>query len=173
MKVRLLTLERQLALSNVSLCRLLVRVRAVTQSNTLDQSDGLVLWTIRRSVLLSEVTADGIVVLGGHLESLQGKLAASSLANVAATLLPCLKELSIVPRVRKDGDTLMVLSGSTEESDSTNVNLLNRVCERAVWLGDRLGEWVEVADNDRNGRDGLRLQILFIRRDRARQDSLD
>lgn len=65
----------------------------------------------------------------------------------------------------------MVLRGSTEKSDTTDVDLLDSISERAAGLRDSLGEGVQVADDDGDGRDGLRLQILLIGGDGAGEDT--
>lgn len=55
---------------------------------------------------------------------------------------------------------------------TTDVNLLNRVRDRAALLRDRLTEGVEVADYDRDGVDGLRLEVLRVRGElRTRKDA--
>ena len=55
---------------------------------------------------------------------------------------------------------------------TTDVNLLDRVRNRAALLCDRLTEGVEVADYDRDGVDGLRLEVLRVREKlRTRKDA--
>ena len=55
---------------------------------------------------------------------------------------------------------------------TTDVNLLDRVRNRAALLRDRLAERVEVADYDRDGVDGLRLEVLRVREKlRTRKDA--
>ena len=61
-----------------------------------------------------------------------------------------------------DGNAFMVLCCCAEKRDTTNVNLLYRIGDRAVGLRDRLGERVKVADDNGDGRNSLRLEILFI-----------
>lgn len=137
-----ITLERELSFCNVRLRRLLVGVRAVTERGALDDTSELVLRTVLRSVLLPEVATDCIIVLGSLLECLQGELAASDLSNIAIALLPRLEELSVIAGVRQDRDALMVLGGSAEKGDTTDVDLLYSIGKRAVRLCDRLSERV-------------------------------
>ena len=55
---------------------------------------------------------------------------------------------------------------------TTDVNLLDRVRNRATLLRDRLTEGVQVADYDRDGVDGLRLEVLRVREKlRTRKDA--
>lgn len=74
-------------------------VRTITERDALDDASELVLRAVLRSVLLPEVAADCIVVLGSHLERLQGELAAGGLPDIAIALLPCLEELGVVAGV--------------------------------------------------------------------------
>lgn len=148
-------------------------VRTVAEGNALDSSGELILGAVRGRVLLAEVPADGVVVLGGHLKRLQRELAASRLADFAVAALPRLQELGVIARIGEDADALVVLGRGAEESDTADVDFLDRVCERAVWLGDGLSEGVEVADDDGNGRDGLRFQVLLVGGDRTSKDALN
>lgn len=65
----------------------------------------------------------------------------------------------------------MVFSGGAQEGDAPDVDFLYGVCELAVGFGDGGGEWVKVADDDRDRRDRLGLQILFVRWDGSSEDA--
>jgi hypothetical protein len=56
----------------------------------------------------------------------------------------------------------VILGSCAEEGDAADVYLFDSVGDGAVWLRDRRGEWVEVADDDGDGRNGLGLEILLI-----------
>ena len=146
-------------------------VSSITKGSSLDSTSQLLFRQVRRSVLLPEIPADGIIVFGSHFESFQGKLGTSGLANIAISILPRVKELLVVSWVGKDRNTLMVFSRCTQEGDTADVNLFNSVCKRAARLGDSLGEGVQVADNDRDGGNGLCLQVLLIRWDRSSKNT--
>lgn len=148
-------------------------VRTVAKRNPLDGADEFLRSAVRRRVLLPEVPADGVVVPGGHLECLQRELAPERLADVAVALRPRLEELCVVRGVGQHGHAGVVLGGGAEQRDTANVDLLDRIGERAAGLGDSLGERVQVAYNDGDGRDGLGLEILLIGGDRASQDTLE
>ena len=53
----------------------------------------------------------------------------------------------------------MVLRGRAQECDAANVDLLDRVRERAVWLCDGRRERVEIAYDDGDRRDVLRGEV--------------
>lgn len=165
------TLEGQLSLSDICLRRLLVRVRSIPQSHPLHLSDELLRGQLRARVLLPEVPADRVIVLCGHLERLQRELAAKRLPDVALALAPRLEELRIVGGVGEHGNACMVLRGGTEERHTADVDLLDGVGERAVGLGDSRGEGVEIAGDDGDGRDRLRFEIRFVRRNGASEDA--
>ena len=65
----------------------------------------------------------------------------------------------------------MVLRRCTEKGDTADIDFLDGVCERAVGLCYGLGERVEVADDDRDGGDGLGGEVLMIGGDVARKDT--
>lgn len=65
----------------------------------------------------------------------------------------------------------MVLRGGAEQSDTANVDLLDGVSERAARLCNGLCERVQVADNDRDGRDVLRLEVGLVRGNGTRKDT--
>ena len=166
-----LTLERKLALGDKSLCGLLVRVRTITKSHALNGSSELLLGQLRRRILLPEVPTDGLVVRCRHLEGLQRKLVPDARTDIAVTRLPCLEELCVVRRVRKDGHALMVFGCSAQEGDTSDIDLLDRISECAVRLRDSGSEGIEVADDDGNGGDSLRLQVGLVGRDGPSKDA--
>lgn len=165
------TLEGQLSLSHICLRRLLVGVRAIPQSRPLHRSGEPLRGQLRARVLLPEVSADRLIVLRGHLERLQRKLAAKRLPDVGLPLAPRLEKFRIVGGVREHRDALMVLRSGTEERHASDVNLFYGIGERAVRLGDGGGERVEIADDDGDGRDRLRLEICFVGRDGASKNA--
>ena len=65
----------------------------------------------------------------------------------------------------------MVFGCSAQQCDTTNVNLLDGICMGATWLRDGRCERIEVADDDGDGRDGLRREVLLIGGDVAGEDS--
>lgn len=166
---RRLTLERKLALGHESLSRLLVGIGTISKGDALNRASELVLGKLSRCVLFTEVTADGIVVLRGLLKRLESEIASSGLVN--ASLLPGIQELCVILRVRKDRNASVVLSGSTEESHTANVDLLDGVGQGAVGLSDGFVEWVQVAHDNGNGRDCLSFKILLIGWDVSSQNA--
>ena len=167
----LLTFEWQLARSNKRLGRLLVRVRAITQRRPLYRPRKPLLRQVARRVLLPEVPADRLVVRRGLLERLQRELAPCRLPDVTVARLPLLQEFSIVRRVGEDRDALVVLRSRAEKGDAADINLFDRVSERAVGLGDGVCERVEVADDDGDGGDLLGLEVRLVRGNRPREDA--
>ena len=105
------------------------------------------------------------------LKRLERELAPCSLADVAIARLPCSKEFCIVGRVGEDRYALVVLRRGAEEGNTANVDLLDCVGERAPRLGDRVREWVEVADDDGDGGDLLGLKVGLIGRYGPRKDT--
>ena len=69
-------------------------------------------------ILLAEVVGDGLVVLGGLVEGLEGELLASLVRDLVV-LLELSNNSGIVLGVREDADTDVVLGSSTEKGDST------------------------------------------------------
>ena len=166
---RWLTLERKFALGHESLSRLLVGVGTISKGDALDRASELLLRKVSRCVVFTEVTADGIVVLRRLLKGLESEIASSGLVN--ASLLPRVQELCVILRVRQDRDASVVLSSSTEESHTADVDLFDGIGQSAVRLGDGLVERVQVAHDNGNGRDSLSFEILLIGRDVASEDT--
>lgn len=165
------TFERELSFIDEGLGRLLVRVRAVAKGDALHRSSKLVLGQFSGSILLSEVTADSLVVPSSLLESLKGQVASLLLINVALALLPGLKELGVVLGIREDGNTSVIFGGCTEQSNTSDIDFFDCVGESAGGLGDRFGEGIQVANHDGDGRDRLSLKISLIGRDVAGEDT--
>lgn len=65
----------------------------------------------------------------------------------------------------------MVFSSSTEKGDTADIDFLDGICDCASGFGDGIGEGVEVADDDGDGRDVLGLEVLLIGRDVACEDA--
>ena len=84
------------------------------------------------------------------------------MADITLASRPRVKELGVVARVRQHGHARVVLRSRAQERDAADVDLLDLVRERAVRLCDGRRERVEVANDDRDGRDALRLQIFFV-----------
>ena len=103
---------------------------------------------------------DGGIVVGRMLEGLEGIVIAALLGDLAG--LELAQELGIVGRIAEDRNAAVVLGGGSDEGYAANVDLLDCICERAAGLRDGGRERVEVANDDRDGRDALRLQILFV-----------
>jgi hypothetical protein len=148
-----------------------VRVCAVTEREALDNTGNLVFREVSGRVLLPEVAADCVVVLGGYLECLERERAPEWLPDVAAALGPRLEKGSVVGRIGEDRDACVVLRGRTEERNAADVNLLDGIGKRAVGFGDGGRERVKIADDDRDWRDALRLKILLVGGSRLSQDT--
>ena len=144
-------LEGQLSIVGESSGGLLVRVGTVAQSHVL---------VAVASVLLAEVARDGTVIVGCVFESLEGVSVAAGLADFSRFKL--LEESGVVVGVAEDSDTLVVLGSSTDQSDTTNVNLFDGLGDADVGLGNGVLEGIEVADNVVNLVDVLVGQILLI-----------
>lgn len=153
-------LEGQLGGAGIGGGGLLVRVGAV--------AEGQVLFAVT-GVLLAEEVGDGSVVVGRVFKGLEGVSVAARLGDLA--LLELLEEASVVVGVREDGDTLVVLGGGTDESDSTNVDLLDGLGDADVDLGNSLLEGVQVADDIVDLVDVLVGEILLIRLEVAGEDA--
>ena len=93
------------------------------------------------------------------------------MSDVPVSRLPLLQEFSIVRRVGEDRNTLVVLRGRAEKGDAADIDLFDRVSERAVGLGNGVCERVEVADDDGDGGDLLRLEVRLVRWNRPREDT--
>lgn len=91
--------------------------------------------------------------------------------DITLALRPRLEELRVVSRVGQHRHACVVLRRGAQERDPTNVDLLDRVCKRAVRLGDCGCERVEVADDDGDGCDALCFEIRVIRLNRTRKDA--
>lgn len=65
----------------------------------------------------------------------------------------------------------MVLGRSSEQRDAANVDLFNGGLEGAVWLGRLKNEGVEVADDERDGRDVVGREVGQVRVDLSGQDT--
>jgi hypothetical protein len=66
----------------------------------------------------------------------------------------------------------VVLGGGTKKGHTSNVDLLDGLSDgRRGNAGDGLVEGVEVADNDIDGGDSLRLEVLLVGGDVASEDT--
>ena len=103
---------------------------------------------------------------------LDGHAATEVLRDGAVSTLPLGQELVVVPGVREDHDAAVVLGRGAEERDASDVDLLDGLgdCGRGN-LGDGLVEGVQVADDDRDGRDLLGLEVRDVGRDVTGEDS--
>ena len=81
------------------------------------------------------------------------------MADITLASRPRSKELGVVARVRQHGHARVVLRSRTQERDAADVDLLDRVRERAVRLCDGRRERVEVAYDDGDRRDVLRGEV--------------
>lgn len=145
------TLDGKFTLSDKRLGGSLVRVSTVSELHPLN-ADGARLVAVKRSVLLSEVIRNRLVVRRSRLERLEGQSSLSLLPDLAV-LLPLGNDGLIVRRRGDDGDSGVVLGSRSEEGNTSDVNLLDRSSERALGVGDRQDEGVEVADDKGDGRD--------------------
>lgn len=150
-----------------------MRVGAVTEGETLvaDAGSGLELRLgVNRRVLLAEVVGDGTVVGGGLLEGLESKTTASGSGNLALSLDLLDNGVVVVGRA-DDRGPVVVLGRGTEESDTSNVDLLNGTGNGAVRLLGLEDEGVEVANNDGDLVDLVVGEVLQVRVDVAREDT--
>ena len=139
-----------------------MRVGTVPQGSPLNRSSKLPGLEITRSVFLSEVSADSVVILCRHLESLERECTSQRLSDIPLAVLPSLEEAIIIGGIGKDGDPFVILGCSTKKGNTPNINLLDCVCESASRFRDCFGERIEVANHDRDGRNRLSLEILFV-----------
>jgi hypothetical protein len=139
-----------------------MRVGAIPQSNSLHRSGQLVLWQLCACVLFPEIAANSIVILGRHLERLQGELTPQILAHIALALGERLDKLLVVGGIGENRHTRVVLGCCAQEGNASDIDLLNGVCEGASMLRDRVREGVEVAHDDGDGGDALSLEILLV-----------
>lgn len=131
-------------------------------------SKGAVLFAVA-GVLLAEELGDSSIVVGSMLKSLEGIAVTAGLSDLA--LLELLEEASVVVRVAEDSDALVVLGGSTDKSNTTNVNLLNGLRDADVDLGDGILEGVEVADDIIDLVDVLLGEVLLVGGEITGQDT--
>ncbi len=50
----------------------------------------------------------------------------------------------------------------TQQDGAADVDFLHSARERAAWTRDGRREWVEVTDDDRDRRDGVRHEVLLV-----------
>lgn len=165
------TFEWQLPLGDECLRGLLVRIRAVSQYQSLGRPS--VLFSARGiGVLLAKVAADGRVVRGGHLERLERESAPERGADVASfALRPRLDKVGVIGGIGEHRDARVVLGRGAQQRDAADVDLLDGVREGAAWARDGRRERVQVADDDGDRRDGLRGEVLLVGGDVAREDA--
>jgi len=147
-----------------------VRVCAVSQCQSLGRASAL-LTVCGIGVLLAEVPADGLVVPRGHLERLEREPAPERGSHVAVALRPRLHKISVIRGIGEHRDALMVFGRGAQQCDAADVDLLDGVCEGASWSRDGRRERIQVADDDGDGRDGLRCEVLLIGGDVACEDA--
>lgn len=131
-------------------------------------SKGSVLFAVA-GVLLAEELGDSSIVVGSMLESLEGIAVTAGLGDLA--LLELLEEASVIVRIAENSDALVVLGGSTDKSNTTDVNLLNGLRDADVDLGDGILEGVEVADDIIDLVDVLLGEVLLVGGEITGQDT--
>jgi len=147
-----------------------MRVRSVSQRQSLGRAcQSLAASSI--GVLLSKVTADCFIIFGSHLKGLEGELAPDRMAHVAIPRFPSLHEFVVISRVRQHGYALVVFGSGAQESDTTNVDLLDCIGERAVGLRYSRSEGIKVANYDGYRGDRLSIKVLLIRRYASGKDT--
>lgn len=146
----------------VGLRRLLVGVGTISQGHSLHITSKLVRREFGTSILVSEVSADSIIILGGHLECLQCELAAEGLIHISLAVGEGGKEFPVIGRVREDRNTGVILGRGTQKGDSSDVNFLDGISKRAVCFRDSFRKGVEVADDNGDGRNSLRFQVFLV-----------
>ena len=139
-----------------------MRVSTVPQGCPLNSSSKFFRLEIARSIFLSEVSTNGLVVLCRHLKCLEREFASQRLPNIPLTVLPSLQKVVVIGRIGKDGDPFVILRRSPKKGDPSNINLLDRVCESTSRFCDSFGERIEVANHDRDGRNRLGFEIRFV-----------
>lgn len=165
------TFERKLPLGDVRLRRFLMRVRTISQRDSLYRPSQLLGRQLGASVLFPEIPADRLIVPRGHLERLQRKRRPQSLPHVSFPVFPRAEEGLVVFWIGKDRDALVVFGCSAEKRHPTNIDFFDCVCEGTVRLRDCFGEWVEVADDDGDRRDFLGFEVFSVRGNVACEDS--
>ena len=172
-QVSRLTSDEHLAVLNKRLGGLLVRVGTVSQRQALvsDTGSGLALGRgVQARVLLTEVVADGLVVRRSLLERLQGE-SSSGLLGDGALGLELGDDRVVVGRRADDGRSAVVLGSGSEESDTTDVNLLDGAGEGAVGLLRLQDEGVQVANDQGDGGDAVGLEVGEVGGDIPGEDS--
>jgi hypothetical protein len=142
MKTCYRTFEWKFSLSNESLSWLLVGIRTVPQSNSLDWSHQLVFLQVSTRILFPEVSANRIIVSCGHLECLERKPTPQFLPCIRIPFRPSFQELCIICRIRENRNSRMVFSCRTKEGDAADVDFFDCIGKCAVWLGNSGSEGI-------------------------------
>jgi hypothetical protein len=98
--------------------------------------------------LLPEKVGDGYIIVSGVFERLEGVSIAALLCDRAR--LEFFEKFSIIGRVDENCDTAMVLGSCSDESDATDVDLLDCLRHGHIDLGHGILERIEVAYDEVN-----------------------
>ena len=142
------TFEWEFSTCDVRLGRFLMRVSTISQRGSLNRSSKLFRVQITGSVLLPEISADGIVVFGRHFKRLESKFTPKILSDIPLAVLPSFQEVIVIGGIGKDGDPFVVLSRSAKKGDTPDINFLYGVGKGAPRFCDCLCERIEVANDD-------------------------
>lgn len=150
-----------------------MRVGTIAEGDALVANTGSsleALLRVGRRVHLAEVVGDGLVVALGSLERLEGETTAGSSRDLTVRL-PLGNDGVIVCRRADNRCPLVVLGSSTEESYTSDVDLLNRTCKSAVRLGGLHNKGVEVADDKGDLVDTVVGKVSLVGLDRTCEDT--
>lgn len=95
----------------------------------------------------AEVVGDHAVVGGGVLEGLDGEIEAGGIAQRAVVVVHLGNDGGVVAALHHDGDVFMVLGGGAHHGRAADIDILDRVFQRAIRARHGLGERIQIDDH--------------------------
>ena len=99
----------------------------------------------------TEVVGDHAVVGGGMLEGFDGEIETRFKCQGPFVGIHLINNGVVVAALHHDGHIFMVLGCGAHHGRAADINIFNRIFQRAAFAGDGLGERVEVNDNHVDG----------------------
>ena len=146
--------------------RALMRVLAVSQLRFALESESQRL-AGRAAGFARQIPRRRRVVKRRMLKRLPRQLAPLVHREAAAAVREALRRPAVIGRRRQDDHVREILSRRPNQRHAADVYVLERVLQRRPRRRRRLGEWVQVADDQVDGRDAMRVQLGAMRRQLA------